>query len=244
MRAIARIIHALAARDATLEALCDPTVQRVLARLHASADRQNPRLVLAFLAALPRFLLGRRLPWDRLEPRMADKFIAIPPDQGVLCYLLARALGARRIVEFGTSFGISTIYLAAAVRDNGGGRVIGTELLPTKAAAAREHLREAGLERFVEIREGDALETLRDLEGPIDFMLNDGFPRFALPVLRVVEPRLRTGAVVVSDNVGAFPADHAEYVAYVRDPRHGFRSALLGAKPGTEISVRVAPQAG
>ena len=81
------------------------------------------------------------------------------PAQGQLLYLVARALAARRIVEFGTSFGISTLYLAAAVRDNGGGSVIGSEIEPTKHRAATAHLAEAGLAAGADVRLGDARET-------------------------------------------------------------------------------------
>jgi predicted O-methyltransferase YrrM len=125
---------------------------------------------------------------DRFGDRLNDKFICLDPGQGVFCYLLARSLGAKRIVEFGTSFGVSTIYLALAVRENGGGKIIGTEIVPEKAARAREHLREAGLLDFVEIREGDARETLAELDGPVDMMLCDGFPPTMLPVLKLVAP--------------------------------------------------------
>jgi predicted O-methyltransferase YrrM len=227
-------------RDEPLAALPDPAVRSLLSRLHAEADRETPKLVWRFAAQGPRLLFGRKLPWDRLEPRLDDAFIALDRTQGAFCYLMARALGARRVVEFGTSYGISTIYLACAIRDNGGGLVIGTERVSSKAEKAREHLRKAGLEQFVEIREGDALETLQDLEGPIDFLLNDGFPPYALPVLALVAPRLRPGAVVLADNVGAFKADHANYVEYVRNPANGFCSGLLQMNEGTELSVRVA----
>jgi predicted O-methyltransferase YrrM len=216
----------------------DPRVRAVLARLHSEAERQERFLRLRFLAEAPRFLLGRPLRWDRVGPRLDDAFISLDRSQGAFCYLLARALGARRIVEFGTSFGVSTIWLAAAVRENGGGAVIGTELVSSKAARARQHLREAGLEDFVEIREGDAVETLAGIEGPVDMMLNDGFPPKALDVLRVVEPAMRAGAVVVAENVGAFPADHADYVAWLRDPRNGWVSTRLALNEGTELSVR------
>jgi predicted O-methyltransferase YrrM len=227
-------------QDEPLAALPDPVVRTVLARLHADADREAPKLVWRFASQALRLLLGHKLPWDRLESRLDDVAIPVDRNQGAFCYLVARALGAKRIVEFGTSYGISTIYLACAVRDNGGGRVIGTERVPSKASRARDHLREAGLERYVEIREGDALETLRDLEGPIDFMLNDGFPPYALPVLELVSPHLRHRAVVVADNVGAFKADHAAYLAYVRDTANGFCSGLLKMNEGTELSVRLA----
>lgn len=231
-------------RDDSLQAIGDPKVRAVLERLHAEADRQNPRLLLGFASQLPRLLLRRSLPWERLEHKLDDKFICIDRDQGVFCYLLARAVGARRIVEFGTSFGVSTLYLALAVRENGGGVVYGTEFLPGKAARAREHLEEAGVGGCVEILEGDARETLRSVEAPVDFMLNDGFPRFQLEVLQVVAPKLREGALVVTDNVGAAWADDTDYLSWVRDPANGFASAMAPRaaarmKKGTELSLRL-----
>jgi predicted O-methyltransferase YrrM len=228
-------------RERVLDSIPDPFVRGLLARLHREADRQTLGLVRAGLPQLPRLLLGRGLRSEPLENALADKYIPLEPAQGMLCYLLCRSLRARRIVEFGTSFGISTIYLALAVRDNGGGRVIGTELVGAKAARARDHLREAGLADYVEIREGNALDTLRVLDGPVDFFLNDGFPRFALDVLRLVAPRLREGAIVLADNVGLFRAEHTDYLAFVRDPSNGFCSGTLALAEDAELSVRVAP---
>lgn len=230
-------------RDDPLDAIPDPKARGVLRRLHAEAERQEPRVVLDFLRQLPRLLLRRAIPWDRIEPRFEDKFLAVDRSQGVFCYLAARALGARRIVEFGTSFGVSTIHLAMAVRENGGGVVYGTELVPAKAARARQHLAEAGLSDCVEILEGDALETLRCVEGPIDFMLNDGYPRLQLPVLQRVASKLRPGAMVVADNVGAFWANAGDYLRWVRDPANGFQSAMLDLNEGTELSVRLPSEA-
>ena len=226
-------------RDQILACLPDPTARAVLDRLHARAEREMPKLVWQYLPHIPKLLLGRKLPWERLERLHDDKYIPLGPAEGVFCYLLARALGARRIVEFGTSYGLSTIYLALAIRDNGGGIVIGTEMVPAKVARAREHLREAGLSQLVEIREGNALETLRDLEGPVDFFLNDGFPPYALEVLKLVAPAMRAGAVVFTDNVGMFKGDHVEYIAYLREPSHGFNSASLALSEVCEFSVRI-----
>ena len=89
--------------------------------------------------------------------------------------MLARSIGAQNVVNFGTSFGISTLHLAAALRDNGGGRLIGSEFEPLKAARARKNLAAANLSDLVDIREGDALETFaRDLPQSIDLVLLDG----------------------------------------------------------------------
>ncbi|WP_437726042.1 O-methyltransferase [Sorangium sp. So ce861] len=218
--------------------LPDGRVRAVLRRLHDDADRQLPGVLLHLLPKLPRMLLGRRIDVPGTELDFADKYLAIGSDQGAFCYLTARALRATTIVEFGTSFGVSTLWLAAAVRDNGGGRVIGTELVPEKARRAQANLEEAGLASFAEIRVGDATETLRSDLGEVDFMLNDGFPLRALDVLKLVAPALRPGAVVVTDNVGVFRADYRDYVAYVRDPRHGFASMTVPFRSGTEYSVR------
>jgi predicted O-methyltransferase YrrM len=91
---------------------------------------------------------------------LKDLPLAVSRETGVLLYMLARSCAARMIVEFGTSFGISTLYLAAALRDNGGGRLITSEFEPSKVARARDNLTAGGLIDLVEIREGDALQTL------------------------------------------------------------------------------------
>ncbi len=220
--------------------LLDAQAAGVLRRLHSANDRQMPRILARLVRDLPALALGRpRRASEAAPERFDDAFLALGREQAAYCYAQARAVGARRVVEFGTSFGVSTIWLAAAVRDNGGGTVIGTEMVPGKAERARAHVREAGLEGYVDIRTGDALETLRDLDEPVDLMLNDGFPDAALDVLRLVAPRLRTGAVVITDNVGVMRGDYAEYVSWVRDPANGFVSVRLPYKGGTEVSVRV-----
>jgi predicted O-methyltransferase YrrM len=223
-----------------LKMLQDLRVENVLQRLHKEAQAQGGDLFKHYLPKLPAALLGKGVKWDDTKNAFYnDKYIALEPDQGKFLYLLARANGAKTIVEFGTSFGISTIYLAAAVRDNGGGMVIGTELVAQKVQQACRNIEDAGLSRYVEIREGDALETLKNLEPEVDMLLVDGFPTLALDVLKLVAPRLRTGGIVLSDNIGTFKQDLRAYVAYLQDPANGFRSATLGLRGGTEFSVKI-----
>jgi predicted O-methyltransferase YrrM len=169
----------------------------------------------------------------------ADYGFSIVPEQGDLIYLLCRAMRASRVVEFATSVGMSTLYFAAAVRDNGGGLVIGSELVAQKVATARRNLTDAGLADLVDIRQGDARKTLRDLGGPVDFVLIDGWPggegpSLARQVMEIVAPQLRIGGLVMNDN------GEEDYLAYVRDPASGFRSMSLPLKSGTELSVKVA----
>jgi predicted O-methyltransferase YrrM len=214
-------------------------VRQVLDRLHAEARGDRLR----FVRLLPRLLAGRltgRAVFDVLTPAvMKDVYIPVSREQGQLLYLTARAIGARRIVEYGTSFGISTLYLAAALRDNGGGRVIGTEIEPTKHARALAHLREAGLAEQAEVRLGDARETLRDVEGPVDMVLLDGWKDLYLPILKLLTPRLRPGAVVLADNIFTFRKALRPYVEWVQSGRNGFVSTTLHVSDGFEYSVRV-----
>ena len=187
---------------------------------------------------------SRRGPRRTVEPTnnphdFADRAFSIDPSQGELAYLLIRASGATRVAEFATSFGLSTLYLAAAVRDNGGGIVIGSEIVPEKLEKARQHLRAAGLEAFVELRLGDARDTLRDLGGKIDFLFVDGWPSsdptsLALQVFELVAPQLREGGIILHDNGEQDFLDHA------RNPANGFLTMGLPLKNGTEFCVKVA----
>ncbi|QDL11971.1 methyltransferase [Brasilonema octagenarum UFV-E1] len=221
-------------------ALNDAKVKTVLNRLHAEADRQLPRLILHYLPKLPGLFLGKGIKWDQTKTEYYnDKYIPIEPDQGEFLYLIARAINAKTIIEFGTSFGISTIYLATAVRDNGGGIVIGTEILHEKVVQARKNIAEAGLETYVDIREGDGLKTLTTLNKTVDLVLIDGWPELALDVLKIIDPFIRPGGIVVSDNVNTFKEPLKDYVDFLQNPANGYRSSTLNLKDGTEFSVKV-----
>jgi predicted O-methyltransferase YrrM len=162
-------------------------------------------------------------------------YLEVAPETGRLLYLLARACRARAVIEFGTSFGISTIHLAAALRDNGGGKLIGTEFESSKVAGARANLVKAGLDDLVEIREGDALETLAwDLPLVIDLVLLDGAKALYLNILSLLEPHFLPGTIVVADNADWSP----DYLARVRPPESGYLS--LPFTDDVELSIRLA----
>lgn len=169
-----------------------------------------------------------------LYGRLKDAPLAVSRETGVLLYMLGRAAKARNIVEFGTSFGISTLHLAAALRDNGGGRLITTEFEPSKVARARENLTAAGLGDLVEIRVGDALATLgADLPETIDLVLLDGAKSLYPEVLALLEGRLRPGAFVVADDADVNP----EYLARVRSTANGYLSTPVAED--VEVSMRL-----
>ena len=223
-----------------------PDVAALLGELHALSDRQARfSLPWQYLRRRVRTrLLGKPMDWDRAGPRqfMDDKLVALDRDKARLCYLLCRSLGATRVVEVGTSFGVSTIYLAAAVRENsdggaGPGIVIGTEWEPAKVAAARGNLAACGLAEIVEIREGDVRRTLEDAGGPVDFVLMDIWVPMARPALELLMPQLRRGAIVLADNVTSFRHEYRDYLAVVRNPAGGFQSITLPYQGGLELSV-------
>ncbi len=148
--------------------------------------------------------------------------------------MLARHAGARAIVEFGTSFGLSTLHLAAALRDNGGGHLVTCEFEPSKVERARENLAAGELVDLVEIRVGDALQTLRSgLPDTIDLVLLDGAKALYPQVLDLLESRLRPGALVIADNAD----DSPEYLARVRSPANGWLSTPFAED--VEVSMKL-----
>ncbi len=147
------------------------------------------------------------------------------PAQGEFLYLWCRSTGARTAVQTVTSAGATAIYLAAAIRDNGGGTVITADSRPERAEAARRNLAAAGLDGFADVRCGDPLEVLSGLPSGVDVLAVDGWPDLAEPsrawrVLELVQPRLRNGALVLND--GSEP----DYVQYVRGPDSSLRTSF------------------
>jgi predicted O-methyltransferase YrrM len=166
--------------------------------------------------------------------RLKNLPLAVSRETGKLLYMLARSCGARAIVEFGTSFGISTLHLAAALRDNGGGILITSEFEPSKVAKARENLTAGGLVDLVDIREGDALLTLGvNLPETIDLLLLDGAKSLYPEILNLAESRLRPGALIIADDADSSP----DYLARVRSPGNGYLSTPFGED--VELSMRL-----
>ncbi|KAI0171670.1 O-methyltransferase [Hypoxylon sp. FL1284] len=184
---------------------------------------------------------------DQAESAALDRFVALDPDKCALVYLLLRATGARYVVEAGTSFGLSTIYLALAVGQNAKflkapGKVIATEKEEAKASRARQHWKRAGdeVEKWIELREGDLRETLKtNLHQSIDFLLLDIWTPLAMPTLAVVKPHLRTGAMVVVDNVIVGKEGYKELMDHLADPKNGFRTTTVPYAGGLQVVVYV-----
>lgn len=229
-----------------MNTLSSERVAHLLDRLHLEAESTDKEHFQATMGAIEvsgttleqaavGWIAEERTNYRAIYRGYAGNFLNVSPAYGRFLYAIARARRATRIVEFGTSMGISTIYLAAALRDNGGGYLVGSELEPAKVARARANLDAAGLGDLAEIRQGDALDTLRDVGGVVDVMLVDGAFALYLPVLKLVEPRLAPGAVILGEN-----AFEPAYLAYVRDPANGYVSQPLPIDEGrgNEFTVR------
>jgi len=221
-----------------MSTLTSSVVAAVLERLYANAAREDKPLREQFEKLSPEqrreMLEGQQADYRATYERMRTAYIPIEREFGTLVYVLACARQAKTIVEFGTSFGLSTIQLAAALRDNGGGRLITTEFVASKAEAARNNLEAAGLSDLVEIRLGDALETLKNGAGsPIDLVLLDGAKNLYVPILKLLEPSLAPRALITADNT----TDESPYVVHVRNPLNGYLSLGLPFKSGNELSM-------
>ena len=204
-------------------------VRTVLDRLFATAteDDDNPRWRKPGLS------------WESASAQeradaLDSAYMPISRQGGELLYILVRAKRPNTIVEFGTSYGISTIYLAAAVADNGKGHVVSTELSAAKVVAARANFAEAGLANRVTILLGDAITTLNDVPAPIDFVLLDGWKDLCPQVLRSLESRLAIGALIVADDINL--PSLSSYLEYVRHPANGYASVAFPVEDGMEIS--------
>jgi predicted O-methyltransferase YrrM len=216
--------------------LDDATVAHTLKQLHQQASARDARV---FARALPAIISGKftgRSTFESAEPYLSKAFIPVSEEFGRFMYLTALSRGAKNIVEFGSSYGISSIYLAAAARETGG-LFTGTEKDTDKAQVALANLEEAGLSRWSDIREGDALESLAPLEGPVDFLFLDGWKDLYIPVLKLMEPKLASGAVIFADNIKSFRKTLKPFVDYISDTANGYETTILDIGSGVSLSV-------
>jgi predicted O-methyltransferase YrrM len=216
--------------------LYDPTVERVLSRLYAEARENDRRMQLEQEAAAK--AAGNGHPDEETLLSIRNRtFMAIAPEVGRLFYLLVRSHKPSRIVEFGTSFGLSAIHLAAALRDNGSGHLITTELSSEKASRALQHFEQAGLSDLIEVRQGDVFKTLQGVD-KIDMLFLDGWKPLYLPLLRQLEAVLSPRCLVLADDIISHSALLTPYLEYVRDKANGYVSCEIPLDDGVELSFR------
>jgi predicted O-methyltransferase YrrM len=169
--------------------------------------------------------------------RLDELLLPVGRATGSLMNLLIKEAGARRILEVGSSYGYSTIWLAEAARAVDG-RVVSLELRAAKTEYARAQLARARLEGRVEFRIGDALASLAQLPGPFDFVLIDLWKDLYVPVFERLYPKLSPGALIVADNMLEPESARVHARAY-RERVHAtpeMSSVLLAVGNGIELS--------
>ena len=156
----------------------DPLIAQKLVELYRDAEQRN---------------------CDPQITSLDEMYMALSREQGQFLYNLIIENHCQNVVEFGCSFGISTLFFAAAAKKTGG-RIISTELVAEKVAAAKKNFAAAAVLDLIDLRHGDALETLKEGVENIDFLLLDGWKDVYLPLLQQLEPKLVTGAHIYLDN--------------------------------------------
>lgn len=224
--------------------LGDARLDELLDRLYSADSGQQADLAQYFTERAKAGTLNWRQLDSDAHRFLADKLVALDRDKALFCHRLCLALRARRVVEAGTSHGVSTLHLAQAVRlvsaaDHIDGVVIGTEYEPDKAAVARANFAAARLTDYIDLREGDLRETLTTIEGPVDFALIDIWTEMARPALELIAPHLRPGAVVIADNTTSFPEAYVPYFDYVNDPANGLVTQTLPFEGGLELTIKL-----
>jgi predicted O-methyltransferase YrrM len=208
-------------------------------RMHAPIDR-------AVTAVLAEYQQRIESEWPRLRrasedgtlgPIIDEFLLPVGPESGRLINILAKSLKAPTILELGTSYGYSGIWLAEAARATGG-RVVTMELSEKKAAYARDMAKKAGLVDFVDYRIGDAVKMIGDLPHGIDFVLVDLWKNLYVPCLEAFYPKLNPGAIIVSDNMIDPPTEREAVMLYQRAIRSKAKisSILVPVGSGLEIS--------
>lgn len=209
--------------------LHDPRVADTLHRMYAESQEQ-----MATLRERRPDMSAARTVQERADT-MSEFYIPVTPEAGRLLYALARATKPTTVVEFGMSFGISALHLASAVRDNGAGRVITTEISDTKITSAKQTFTDTGLDDLITVLEGDALTTLAEVDSPVDFVLLDGWKELYLPVIKLLEPKLSPGALVIADNTES--ADTRTYLDYVHGTESGYVSFNFAVRESDSMEL-------
>lgn len=205
-------------------ALNSVNVQNTLTQLHADA-KGDWKTMLKYTPTVLFGLIRGKSMMKSLTPKMAENaYMPVSEDSGRFLYNIVRATNAKNIVEFGTSFGVGTIYLASGAKDNGG-QVYTSEIEPHKCQVATVNIAKAGLADYVSVLEGDALKTLQNVPDGIDLLFLDGWKDLYNDVLDLLLPKLKIGATVIGDNITL--AEAKEFFERVSADDSGFITSIV-----------------
>jgi predicted O-methyltransferase YrrM len=206
-------------------------LENIAAEQHRVDAVEQPKLL--------EIIRERNTPWtpEELVEACASGYYAAPEAVGRMLYTCVRAMRPQTVFEFGTSHGFTAIHIAAALRDNGSGKLYTVDLHEGKCAAARDNLKSAGVDEYAQVITGEAVDVMSSFPEPVDFLYLDGWADFYLDVVRAAEPRLRSGALVHADDTAKFAAGARPYLDYVRDPANGYVSVGITDGQGLELST-------
>ncbi|MBP0903183.1 O-methyltransferase [Mariniflexile gromovii] len=167
-----------------------------------------------------------------IEPSdFKDVYLSISKEQGADLVQLIKENNLKSIVEFGTSFGISTLFLAKGIIETKG-KIITTELIESKAQRAIENFKKAGVNDLIELRIGDAVETLKNHNEPIDLLLLDGWKDLYLSIFQMLEPNFHANTFIYVDNAEMaetqlFLKEISKNSSYQLQPKFGGKVVLI-----------------
>lgn len=162
--------------------------------------------------------------------------LAIDPAQGRLLYSLVLANKPNVVIEYGTSFGISSLYIAQALKKNNIGKLYGSEIESEKIDVAKRNLEQCHLESLVDIKQGDVLQTFKSFEHTIDMIFMDGFPKLNYDILKMLEPKMAPGCMIVTDDVYLFGKEMKQYLNYLSTSAM-YSHQVINLSDGMAISV-------
>ncbi len=186
---------------------------------------------------------------NRTSPEFRKQFIDnfqrtslnTTPGDAMMLRILVEASGAKRGVEVGSASGFGAINMGIAF-ERTGGHLWTLDINPAAVKETRENLEKVGLEKVVTCVEGDALKTLHDIEGPVDFVFIDALKQDYLKYLKILEPKLAPGAVVVGDNVirsANAMKDFLEYIQTSPDYDTVIMRASMEKNDGMSVSYKI-----
>eukprot|EP01091_Cochliopodium_minus_P020384 TRINITY_DN8889_c0_g1_i1.p1 TRINITY_DN8889_c0_g1~~TRINITY_DN8889_c0_g1_i1.p1 ORF type:complete len:264 (-),score=72.89 TRINITY_DN8889_c0_g1_i1:7-798(-) len=209
--------------------------------LHKDAKKDFPKLISPFLVALIKSYVVWKPVFDVFSlttKEASEYYLPVDVEDGLFIHNTIISSESKTIIEFGTSFGISTIYCASAAKETKG-TVITSELEPNKVITAKQNIKEANLSQYVVFLEGDAMKTiepyLTNENKKIDFLFLDGWKDLYLPLLKQLEKFFKNGTIIVADNVDMNCENIKRYLSYVRDASNGYTSTTLNKR--TEYSI-------
>ena len=202
----------------------EPAVSDILAEFHSRAEKEDA--------------LWESLSKEERDQRLDELLLPVGPVVGQLLHSMIEGLNAKSIVEVGSSYGYSTVWLADAARRTGG-RVVSLEKHEEKQSHAREVIERAGLADQVDFRLGDAIEIIPQLPAPVHFALIDLWKSLYVPAFDGLYPKLVPNAVVVADNM-IYPAPdqakkYMDHLARIDD----LESVMLPVGDGILVTRRL-----